>query len=132
MTKKILLDPLVSRAKPAPFSMGVLVGDTIYVSGHVAQDADGKVVGKGDMAAQTRQVFANIEAVLAEAGATLEDVVKITTYITDMSAYAAFSAVRAEMFPNAGMASATVAGAVLVSDDFLVEVEAIAVKGSGG
>jgi 2-iminobutanoate/2-iminopropanoate deaminase len=131
MTKKILLDPLVSRAKPAPFSMGVLVGDTIYVSGHVAQDADGKVVGKGDMAAQTRQVFANIEAVLAEAGATLEDVVKITTYITDMSAYAAFSAVRAEMFPNAGMASATVAGAVLVSDDFLVEVEAIAVKGSG-
>ncbi len=132
MTKKILLDPLMPRAKPAPFSMGVQVGDTIYVSGHVAQDADGKVVGKGDMAAQTRQVFANIETVLAEAGATLEDVVKITTYITDMSAYAAFSAVRAEMFPNAGMASATVAGAVLVSDDFLVEVEAIAVKGSGG
>jgi 2-iminobutanoate/2-iminopropanoate deaminase len=97
----------------------------------VAQDANGKVVGKGDMAAQTRQVFANIEAVLAEAGTTLEDVVKITTYITDMSAYAAFSEVRAEMFPNAGMASATVAGAVLVSDDFMVEVEAIAVKGSG-
>ena len=132
MTKKILLDPLAPRAKPVPFSMGVKVGDTIYVSGHVAQDANGKVVGKGDMAAQTRQVFANIEAVLAEAGATLEDVVKITTYITDMSAYAAFSAVRAEMFPNAGMASATVAGAVLVSDDFMVEVEAIAVKGSGG
>ncbi|MDE0812855.1 MAG: RidA family protein [Alphaproteobacteria bacterium] len=131
MTKKILLDPLAPRAKPVPFSMGVKVGDTIYVSGHVAQDANGKVVGKGDMAAQTRQVFANIEAVLAEAGATLEDVVKITTYITDMSAYAAFSAVRAEMFPNAGMASATVAGAVLVSDDFMVEVEAIAVKGSG-
>ena len=131
MTKKILLDPLAPRAKPVPSSMGVKVGDTIYVSGHVAQDANGKVVGKGDMAAQTRQVFANIEAVLAEAGATLEDVVKITTYITDMSAYAAFSAVRAEMFPNAGMASATVAGAVLVSDDFMVEVEAIAVKGSG-
>jgi len=131
MTKKILLDPLAPRAKPVPFSMGVKVGDTIYVSGHVAQDANGEVVGKGDMAAQTRQVFANIEAVLAEAGATLEDVVKITTYITDMSAYAAFSAVRAEMFPNAGMASATVAGAVLVSDDFMVEVEAIAVKGSG-
>ena len=131
MTKKILLDPLAPRAKPVPFSMGVKVGDTIYVSGHVAQDANGEVVGKGDMAAQTRQVFANIEAVLAEAGATLEDVVKITTYITNMSAYAAFSAVRAELFPNAGMASATVAGAVLVSDDFMVEVEAIAVKGSG-
>jgi len=131
MTKKILLDPHAPRAKKAPFSMGVQVGDTIYVSGHVAQDATGKVVGKGDMAAQTRQVFASIEAVLAEAGATMEDVVKITTYITDMSRYAEFSAVRAEVFPNAGMASATVAGVELVSPDFLVEVETIAVIGSG-
>ena len=131
MTKKIPLDPLAPRAKKPPFSMGVQVGDTIYVSGHVAQDATGQVVGKGDMAAQTRQVFASIEAVLAEAGATMEDVGKITTYITDMSRYAEFSAVRAEVFPNAGMASATVAGVELVSPDFLVEVETIAVIGSG-
>lgn len=131
MTQKILLDPQAPRAKKAPFSMGVQVGDTIYVSGHVSQDADGNVVGEGDMAAQTRQVFASIEAVLAEAGATMEDVVKITTYITDMTRYAEFSAVRAEVFPNAGMASATVAGAELVRPEFLVEVETIAVKGSG-
>lgn len=131
MTQKILLDPHAPRAKKAPFSMGVQVGDTIYVSGHVSQDADGNVVGEGDMAAQTRQVFASIEAVLAEAGATMEDVVKITTYITDMTRYAEFSAVRAEVFPNAGMASATVAGAELVRPEFLVEVETIAVKGSG-
>jgi 2-iminobutanoate/2-iminopropanoate deaminase len=131
MTKKILLDPLSPRAKKPPFSMGVQVGDTIYVSGHVSQDENGNVVGKDDMAAQTRQVFASIEAVLAEAGATMEDVVKITTYITDMSRYADFSKVRSEVFPNAGMASATVAGAVLVSPDFLVEVETIAVIGSG-
>lgn len=131
MTQKILLDPHAPRAKKAPFSMGVQVGDTIYVSGHVSQDADGNVVGEGDMAAQTRQVFASIEAVLAEAGATMEDVVKITTYITDMTRYAEFSAVRAEVFPNAGMASATVAGTELVRPEFLVEVETIAVKGSG-
>ena len=131
MPKKKLINPPSPRAGKAPFSQGVQVGETLYVSGQIAQDADGQIVGVGDMDAQARQVFANIEAVLAEAGATLEDVVKITTYITDMSAYAAFSEVRAEMFPNAGMASATVAGAVLVSDDFMVEVEAIAVKGSG-
>ncbi len=129
MAKKKLLDPHAPRAKLPPFSMGVQVGDTIYVSGHVAQDENGNVVGEGDMASQTRQVFANIKAVLAEAGATMEDVVKITTYITDMSLYAEFSAVRAEVFPNAGMASATVAGAQLVRSEFLVEVETIAVKG---
>lgn len=131
MTQKILLDPQAPRAKKAPFSMGVQVGNTIYVSGHVSQDADGKVVGEGDMGAQTRQVFASIQAVLTEAGATMEDVVKITTYITDMARYAEFSAVRAEVFPNAGMASATVACTELVRPEFLVEVETIAVKGSG-
>jgi reactive intermediate/imine deaminase len=131
MTQKVLLDPHAPRAKKAPFSMGVEVGDTIYVSGHVAQDENGNVVGENDMTAQTRQVFASIEAVLAEAGATMEDVVKITTYITDMSRYAQFSAVRAEVFPNAGMASATVSCPELVRPEFLVEVEAIAVKGAG-
>jgi enamine deaminase RidA (YjgF/YER057c/UK114 family) len=131
MPKKILLDPYAPRAKKPPFAMGVQVGDTVYVSGHVSQDENGNVVGEGDMAAQTRQVFASIEAVLAESGATMEDVVKITTYITDMSRYAEFSAARAAVFPNAGMASATIAGVELVRPEFLVEVEAIAVIGSG-
>ncbi len=130
MVKKVLLDPNAPRAKKAPFAMGVRVGDTIYVSGHVAQDAAGNVVGADDMTAQTRQVFANIEAVLAEAGATMGDVVKITTYLTDMSRYAEFSAVRAEVFPDAQMASATVSCPELVSPAFLVEVETIAVIGS--
>ncbi len=131
MTKKILLDPHAPRAKKPPFAMGVQIGNTVYVSGHVSQDENGNLVGKGDMAAQTRQVFANIEAVLAESGATMEDVVKITTYITDMSRYAEFSAARAEVFPKAGMASATIAGVELVHPEYLVEVEAIAVIGSG-
>lgn len=132
MTKKVLLDPHAPRVKKPPFAMGVQIGDTIYVSGHVSQDENGNIVGEDDMAVQTRQVFASIEAVLAEAGATMEDVVKITTYITDMSRYDEFSAVRAEFFPNAAMASATVACSELVRPEYLVEVETIAVKGSGG
>ncbi len=128
---KILLDPHAPRSVKPPFAMGVQVGETIYVSGHVSQDKDGNVVGDGDMAEQTRQVFKNIEEVLAQAGASMEDVVKITTYITDMTRYAEFSAVRSEVFPNAGMASATVACSGLVRPEFLVEVETIAVKGSG-
>ena len=131
MTGKTLLDPHSTRAKKPPFAMGVHVGDTIYVSGHVAQDKDGNVVGKDDMAAQTRHVFLSIQEVLAEAGATLKDVVKITTYITDMERYSEFSAVRSEFFSDAGMASATVACSGLVRPEFLVEVETIAVKGCG-
>lgn len=132
MPRKIVLDPGWPRAKTAGFAMGMQVGDTVYVAGQVAQDPDGKLVGAGDMKAQARQVFANIEAVLAVAGATMEDIVKITTYVTDMSRYADYSAVRAEVFPDAAIASATVAAPTLVRDGFLVEVETIAVIGAGG
>lgn len=132
MPRKIILDPGWPRARTAGFAMGTQVGDTIYVAGQVAQDPDGKLVGAGDMKAQARQVFANIEAVLAVAGASMQDVVKITTYVTDMSQYADYSAVRAEVFPDADIASATVAAPTLVRAGFLVEVETIAVVGAGG
>jgi 2-iminobutanoate/2-iminopropanoate deaminase len=132
MPRKIILDPGWPRARMAGFAMGTQVGDTIYVAGQVAQDPEGTLVGAGDMTAQARQVFANIEAVLAVAGASMKDVVKITTYVTDMSKYADFSAVRAEVFPDADIASATVAAPTLVRDGFLVEVETIAVMGAGG
>lgn len=132
MSRKVILDPGWPRVRKSGFAMGTQVGDTIYVAGQVAQDPDGGLVGKGDMKAQARQVFANIEAVLAVAGATMKDVVKITTYVTDMSKYADYSAVRAEVFPKADIASATVASPTLVRDGFLVEVETIAVVGAGG
>jgi 2-iminobutanoate/2-iminopropanoate deaminase len=131
MPGKIILDPGWPRVRTAGFAMGTQVGDTIYVAGQVAQDPDGNLVGPGDMIAQARQVFANIEAVLAVARASMKDVVKITTYVTDMSRYADYSAVRAEVFPNADIASATVAAPTLVRDGFLVEVETIAVVGAG-
>ncbi len=111
-------------------SQAVQVGDTIYVSGQGPLDSEGQLVGEGDMAAQSRQVFANIRAVLVEAGATMDDVVKITSFITDTSRYAEYSAARAETFPNHIPASSTVTVADLVIPGMLVEVEAIAVVGS--
>ena len=131
MAKKIVLDPGWPRAKKSGFAMATQVGETIYVAGQVAQDPDGKLVGQGDMTAQARQVFANIRDILAVAGATMHDVVKITTYVTDMGRYGDYNAVRAEVFPKAQMASATIAAPTLVRDGFLVEVEAIAVVGCG-
>jgi len=132
MARKIILDPGWPRAKKAGFAMGTQVGDTIYVAGQIAQDPDGKLVGAGDMKAQARQVFANIAEILAVAGATMKDVVKITTYVTDMSKYSDYSAVRAEVFPGADIASATVAAPSLVRDGYLIEIETIAVVGAGG
>ena len=90
------------------------------------QGAADMLVGRDDVGAQTRQIFENIAAVLAEAGATLKDVVKITTFIVPMERYGEFSAVRAEVFEGQYPASATVGVASLVSPDYLIEIEAIA------
>src|SRR6267142_5626013 len=64
-----------------PLAQGKQIGNTIYVSGQVAYNADGQLVGEGDMQAQTRQVFQNIKEILAAAGAGIRDIIKINTYI---------------------------------------------------
>ena len=91
-------------------------------------DDQGDVIGEGDMEAQARAVFKQIEKLLQEAGATIGDVVKITTFVTDMSQYGKFSRVRKEVFGDGPYpASATVGVSEFVKDGLLVEVEAIAV-----
>lgn len=129
MTKRIQLMPDWPWAQKAGIAQGVRVGDRIYVSGQVAFDRTGEIVGVGDMTAQARQIFKNIGAVLAEAGATLDDVVKITSYITDMSRYGEYAAARAEAFTGNLPASATVSTPALVMPALLVEVDAIAELG---
>lgn len=131
MSRKELLHPDWPRAASADYAQGVKIGDTIYVSGQVAQDPDGNAIGEGDMEAQARQVFANIAGVLAVGGASLTDVVKITTYVTDMSQYGGYARVRKALFPSADIASATVVSPSLVSPVFLIEIEATAVVGAG-
>ena len=131
MTQKIVLNPDWPRTPKADFAQGIQCGDTIYVSGQVAQAPDGSLVGAGDMEAQARQIFCNVEAVLALGGGTLGDIVRITTYVTDMTDYAGYARVRKELFPNADIASATVASPELVRPGFLIEIEATAVVGAG-
>ena len=111
-------------------SQAVQVGDTVHVSGQGPLDPQGNIVGNDDMSVQSQQVFANLRAVLAEAGATMDDVVKITGFITDTGRYAEYSAARAEAFPNNIPASSTVTVDDLVLPGMLVEVEAIAILGS--
>ena len=124
MSERNLIIPPGMTANPA-FSPGVQVGEFLFISGQVAQDNDGNTVGIGDCEAQTRQVMSRIQAIAKAAGSGMADVVKITTFITDIANYPAFSKVRAETFPSSPPASSTVVVAGLVRPEFLVEVEAV-------
>lgn len=130
MAERIELNPDWPWAKMFRIAQGVKIGDRVYVSGQIAFDPDGNVVGEGDLGAQTRQVFANMAAVLAEAGAAMDDVVKITAFLTDISRYGEFAAARAEAFPNNIPASTVVSTPVLIRPEFMVEVEAVAEIGA--
>ncbi|MFJ8805859.1 RidA family protein [Streptomyces sp. NPDC102490] len=103
-------------------------GRFVAVSGQLALDEDGGVVGAGDPAAQARQVFENLRRCLASAGATFDDVVKLTFFVTDMAHMGAIRAARAEHIPDDRLpaASAVQVGA-LVRPEFLMEIEAFAV-----
>jgi reactive intermediate/imine deaminase len=100
---------------------------TIYISGQIAYDKDGKLVGAADMKAQAEQVFKNLELALTAAGAKFSDVVKMNSYITDMSKVQAVRDVRARYFKDATPASTFVQVAGLVRPELLLEIEVVAV-----
>lgn len=124
---KRVLQPATVKAKGS-YSPGweVSNGRLIHVSGQIPWDADGQTVCKGDVAGQTRQVFANIATVLAEAGATLDDVIKITVFAADIRYRNEINQVRTETFKEPYPASTQVAVAALVDPEWLVEIEAVA------
>lgn len=128
--KQQRLDPGWAWTKKLKISAGVKIGETIYTSGLVAFDSDGNVVGE-DVYTQAKQTFKNIEELLSSAGATMADVIKINTFLTDISQYDEFAKARNEAFPAGVPASAAYATPALVMPALLVEVEAIAVVGSG-
>jgi reactive intermediate/imine deaminase len=101
-------------------------GKTIYIAGQVAFDKEGKVVGAGDMKAQAEQVFKNLEAALSAAGAKFSDVVKMNTYVTDISQLAAIREIRARYFGNTTPASTLVQVPALARPELMIEIEVIA------
>lgn len=116
-------------SKPTGYTHVVEVnrGRTIYIAGQVAFDASGSLVGKGDFAAQTRQVMENLKAALAAAGATFDNVVKVNTYVTDMSQLPKLREIRASYFGTNPPASTLVQVVGLALPDLMIEIEAIAV-----
>ncbi|WP_151478655.1 RidA family protein [Streptomyces albicerus] len=116
-------------APAAAYSHVVMgTGRFVAVSGQVALDEDGKLVGAGDPAAQARQVFANLLRCLTAAGATFDDVVKLTFFVTDMAYMPAVRAARDEHISLDRLpAASAVQVAGLVHPEFLMEIEAYAV-----
>ncbi|MBX9829159.1 MAG: RidA family protein [Xanthobacteraceae bacterium] len=99
----------------------------IFVSGQVPRDKNGNVVGKGDMAAQIERVGENIKMCLEAAGATLDDLVKITSFTTDIDEFFKHSAVRNRYFGKALPASTAVEVRRLAHPDWMIEIEATAI-----
>ena len=106
----------------------VTAGRPVYISGQVALDGAGELVGPGDVAAQARQVFDNLQAALQAVGAGFEQVVKLTYYLVDATQLPVVREVR-DQYVNTQQPPASTAVEVrrLVRDDLLVEVDAVAV-----
>ena len=112
-------------------AVSVRPGRLVFIAGQVAVSEDGDVVGRGDLPAQTRQVFHNLEQILSSAGATFENVVQFTTYLVSSQSVDDFIAARTEIFPRIFPNGSYPTNTLLVidrlvRDEFLIEIEAIA------
>ncbi|HSS74707.1 MAG TPA: RidA family protein [Gaiellaceae bacterium] len=114
------------------YTDAVRSGGLLFLSGIVPVDGEGKLVGEGDVVEQTRQVFRNMELVLRAAGCGFGDVVKVTTFLLDISDRARINPVRQEVFGDARPASTLVEVSALAVPGALLEIEAVAAIPSRG
>ena len=115
---------------PPGYSQGIKVTGAqtiLFLAGQVAYDKDGGVAHKGDFKAQARDIFGSIKKLVEAGGGTLDNVVKLNTYVTDVRNRPDFRVVRDEFFGAKGPASTMVEVCALANPDYLIEIEAIAV-----
>lgn len=115
---------------PRPrYSQGILAtgGKLLFIAGQTASDKDGAIVGKGDIEAQTHQVFKNLGAVLKEAGGSLDNLVMTTTYITDRKHREGYNRVRMQYYKKSSPTSTLVIISGLAHPDYLIEINGVAV-----
>lgn len=108
-----------------PYSQCIQAGGFLFVAGQVAWDREGKVVGPGDVAVQARQCFDNLKALVEAAGASMDDVVKVNFFLTDISQAGKVRALREEYFRAPYPAATSVEVSKLVMPELVIEVEAI-------
>jgi enamine deaminase RidA (YjgF/YER057c/UK114 family) len=128
MTVYQAIVPNASWPKSFTFSPAVRVGNLVFLSGTTATDETGRIVGKGDIVAQTRQIFSKFAIVLGSVGGSLANIVETTEYVLSLEEYQKTAAVRRELFNGPPWPAAT--GVVvkgLVRADALIEIKATAV-----
>ena len=120
--------PSASWPKSFTFSPGVRVGNLVFLSGTTATDEAGRIVGPGDIVAQTRHIFHKFAAVLAQVGGTLANIVETTDYVLSLDEYRKTAEVRRELLKGPPWPAATgVVVSGLVRPDALIEIKGIAV-----
>jgi 2-iminobutanoate/2-iminopropanoate deaminase len=120
---------LVGSAIPGlPFSAVVGYGDLMFVSGIVGRDFDTRAIAIGDMGAQTTQMLRNIQGFLARAGSSMDKVLKVTVFVTDMSRFQEMNQAYRQFFPSEPPARSTIGVASLPEAEALVEAEVIAAR----
>lgn len=122
------LNPAVMHT-PTGYTHVVKAGDTIYIAGQVAVAPDGSVVGEGNPAAQAEQIYQNLQNALASAGASLNDLVKTTTYVVNPDCIEAVRDARARYLDQEPPTSTLLVISRLARPEFLMEIEAIAYVG---
>ncbi len=125
---KVIQPETVHDTTAFSYSHATRMGDLIFVAGQVPHDRDGNLVGKGDVRAQTEQVFRNLEAVLEAAGSGLDKVGKVTVFTTRLEYRPIIHEVRSRTFEAAGHLPASTLAVVtsLADPEWLVEIEAVA------
>ena len=106
--------------------MRVSAGPLLFISGQVALDPEGHIVGEGDVRAQTVRVLENIRMILRANGADMQDVVSVTVYVTEFAFLDLIADIRMQCFPSDGPSSAIVEIAKLAMPELLIEIAAIA------
>lgn len=130
MNKKI--NPKTMKQPSKAYSNGILVplgsANMLFVTGQLAQDSNGQVVGPNDAEKQARFIFEHIAIILDDAGMSMDDVVKTQIFLTDMKDSSKVSPVRDEFFCNSKPASTMLEVNKMVKDECCVEIEVIAIK----
>ncbi len=109
------------------YSRAVRVGNFVEVTGTVAVDENGSVVGENDAYAQAAFIFGKIEKVLKQAGAAMQDVVRVRMYVTDISRWEEYGRAHAEFFKDIKPCNTMVEVSALISSEYLVEIEVSAI-----
>ncbi|QEC48379.1 RidA family protein [Baekduia soli] len=122
--RRITTDP--DPFDPFNIALGYRLGDLVITSGQAAIDEQGEIVGAGDFDAQAEQTFANLRRVLAAAGSSLDKVVKVTIYLTDMTNFPKIVELRAKHFSRPWPADTIVEVRSLALPELMIEIEAMA------